>query len=224
MQTSENIQEIATALAKAQAEFKSVAKSGQNNQQGYRYPVLDDYMAVVKPSLAKHGLALTSSVEDISELETRETRSGSKQYGVRVRVVTRLLHASGQWIEVGAWGEGLDTGDKAVYKAVTGARKYGVASLLSLATSDDPERDETANGKGNGKPQADQGGDDRATENQIKTLTAYAKDPVLPPEKKQNIAAALERGLTEKAAGSLIGKVRKFLDGQKQDQKKVKHA
>jgi hypothetical protein len=58
-----------------------------------------------------------------------------------VKVAVRILHESGEWVEASAWGEGQDRGDKAVYKAITGARKYGVASALGLATTDDPEDD-----------------------------------------------------------------------------------
>jgi hypothetical protein len=38
-------------------------------------------------------------------------------------------------------GEGQDRGDKAFYKADTGARKYALANLFNLATDDDPETD-----------------------------------------------------------------------------------
>ena len=54
----------------------------------------------------------------------------------------RLSHAeSGEWIEIDIIGEGYDRGDKAVYKAITGARKYGLACLFDLVTTDDPETD-----------------------------------------------------------------------------------
>jgi hypothetical protein len=40
-------------------------------------------------------------------------------------------------------GEGQDAGDKAVYKAMTGALKYCLLKTFLIPTGDDPERDET---------------------------------------------------------------------------------
>src|ERR1700738_5163472 len=42
-------------------------------------------------------------------------------------------------ITVKVAGEGLDTGDKAPYKAMTGALKYALLQSFLLATGDDPE-------------------------------------------------------------------------------------
>ena len=39
-------------------------------------------------------------------------------------------------------GEGQDSGDKAVYKALTGATKYALMKTFLIPTGDDPERDE----------------------------------------------------------------------------------
>ena len=53
-----------------------------------------------------------------------------------------MKDTQGQTEEADGYGEGVDSGDKAPYKAITGGRKYALASLLGLATSDDPERDQ----------------------------------------------------------------------------------
>lgn len=37
------------------------------------------------------------------------------------------------------WGQGVDSGDKGIYKAITGANKYFIYKLLNLPTGDDPE-------------------------------------------------------------------------------------
>jgi len=39
---------------------------------------------------------------------------------------------------------GQDRGDKAIYQAMTGAKKYGYAMLFSLPTTDDPEQPKAA--------------------------------------------------------------------------------
>ena len=46
---------------------------------------------------------------------------------------------TGEEITVKIAGEGLDSGDKAPYKAMTGALKYALLQSFLLATGDDPE-------------------------------------------------------------------------------------
>ena len=72
-------------------------------------------------------------------IEGRHAKDGTPQHAYAVSIFLRLVHKSGQWIEVESIGEGQDRGDKSTYKALTGARKYGVAMLLGLITTDDPE-------------------------------------------------------------------------------------
>lgn len=142
MRTSETIKELATALVAMQKDLGMIAKSGENQFDKYTYANLEDYIAGTRVALKEHDFFLASSVENITQLEDRTTQKGGKEHAVQVKVAIRLIHKSGEWIEATAIGEGQDRADKAVYKAITGARKYGIASLLGLATSDDPEADE----------------------------------------------------------------------------------
>lgn len=148
MQSSESLQKIAQAIADAQAEFKSVGMSGDNKFDRYTYAKLEDYVAAIKPILPKHGLSLITSVDEVVALNDRPTKNDGVQHAVRVKLTMRLMHTSGEWIETSSWGEGQDRADKAVYKAVTGGRKYALASALGLATGDDPENDEGTAGQG----------------------------------------------------------------------------
>lgn len=142
MQSSESIATIAPALIAAQAEFSHVAKGGYNKFDKYDYATLEDYVDAVKQVLSKHDLAITSSVDAINRLPDRTTKNGGTEHAVEVAGTMRVIHSSGEWIEASFRGEGQDRADKSVYKAITGGRKYGIAALFSLATSDDPEADE----------------------------------------------------------------------------------
>jgi hypothetical protein len=142
MKSSESLEKLAPALIKAQAEFKAVGKSGHNKFDKYDYANLEDYISTVREVLAKHGLGLLSSSEDVSTLADRTTKSGGTEHAVIVKLVSRIVHESGEWIETCSVGEGQDRADKSVYKAITGARKYAIAATLNLATTDDPEQDD----------------------------------------------------------------------------------
>jgi len=133
---------LCKALAAAQAELKVVAKSGENKFDRYSYAKLEDYLEVARPVLARHELALVVSVEGILALDDRSTAKGGVEHAVRATVVGRIYHSSGEFIEARCFGEGQDRADKAVYKAITGAKKYLISNLLAMSTSDDPEADE----------------------------------------------------------------------------------
>ncbi len=151
MRHSESIAKLSAALVKAISEMGGVGKSGNNTFDRYTYAKLEDYVKVAAPVLARNSLCILSGVPAVIPLEDRTTQKGGKEHCVRVSVTMRILHESGEWIEAEAVGEGQDRADKAIYKAITGARKYGIASLLCLATTDDPEGDE---GVGHAPPPA----------------------------------------------------------------------
>lgn len=157
MRTSDSVTNISSALAKMQPELGIIGKSGENKFDKYTYATLEDYIKGTREIMSKHGFFMVSSVEKVDQLIDRPTRNGGLEHAVQIQVTVRLIHQSGEWIEISCVGEGQDRADKAVYKAITGARKYAIASLLGLATSDDPEADEqvgltdAGNAKKNGK-------------------------------------------------------------------------
>lgn len=141
MRTSDSIDKIAPALLAARAAMKAIGKSGDNKFDKYRYANLLDYIEGTEGPLATNGLMVITGVPEVTNLETRVTKNGGNEYPVKARLEARVLHSSGQWIEIDGHGEGQDRGDKGLYKAITGGRKYVIACLFGLATTDDPEDD-----------------------------------------------------------------------------------
>lgn len=97
-------------------------------------------------------------------------------------------------------GEGIDKGDKAGYKAYTGALKYYLANTFMVATGDDPEKDspsETMNTKEEKK----------ATPKQIEFLLSKYEGENLEKLLKANNLTKLEDMPMSKAS-DLIGKIR----------------
>lgn len=89
----------------------------------YRYADLAAVLDVVRPVLARHGLALTSDVRPVDQ---------------RVEITTTLLHASGSASSAGIVFE-YGRGPQAMGSAVTYARRYQLLALLGLATDDDDD-------------------------------------------------------------------------------------
>jgi ERF superfamily len=132
---------IWAALSKAQAVCKLAEKSGKNTYDHYDYAMLPDYITVVQKPMADNGLSLSVTIEEIVRLPERATASGKKEQVVQVKIIGHLIHESGETADYVCYGEGQDRSDKALYKAITGAKKYLIANIFNLATSDDVEKD-----------------------------------------------------------------------------------
>lgn len=171
MNTSDQINEIAGALAKAQAEIRNPEKDRENPHFKSRYATLASGLDVARPVLAKHGLSVvqTPSVD-----------------GDGLFLTTRLLHSSGQWIEseypVCKIGQQQQMGS-----ALTYARRYSLFALVGIAPDEDDDDGNAANdagpagGKSKTRAQADaektrsQAGADRARERQRAEAETYVE-------------------------------------------------
>ena len=96
----------------------------------------------------------------------------------------------------------MDKGDKAGYKAFTGALKYYLADTFMVATGDDPEK-ESPETKMNDKKEIN---DKKATAKQIDILSEYYKDENLKKLlEKNNIEKLEDIGMSK--ASELIKKI-----------------
>ena len=91
MITSPEINELAAALAAAQAEFSAVPKGSANPFFKSKYAALPDVVAHAAPVLARHGLAVTQSISFVVGMA-----QGHAPFDT---LTTTLLHKSGQYIE-----------------------------------------------------------------------------------------------------------------------------
>lgn len=124
MQTSEQINEIAAACAKAQAALKPAIKDATNPAFRSKYADLASIVEAAKV-YAANGVAVWQDV-------TREDG------GIGVR--TRLAHTSGQWIEVGPLVVPLTKVDAhGVGSATTYAKRYALSSALGIAADEDDD-------------------------------------------------------------------------------------
>jgi hypothetical protein len=120
-----------------------VQKRGHNERHNYSYVTAADLAGSVGDILAELGVVVIPQLQSIS---TETPRSSSDRIA-RVVMNYRFVDArSGEELSVRVAGEGADAGDKAPYKAMTGALKYALLQSFLLSTGDDPE-DERANSR-----------------------------------------------------------------------------
>lgn len=147
MKTSEQIDHIAAALAKAQADIRDAAKDRQG--YGYKYADLATVLQIVRPALTAQGIAVLQDTETL---------------GDAICVATRLVHASGQWIESEHLSlqveakKGLSAAQCAG-SVVTYARRYSLAAMVGISQEDD---DAAASGRDEKK--------DTVSESQVSAL------------------------------------------------------
>lgn len=115
-----------------------VEKSGRNTVQGYDFVSEADVVRKVGGALLKRGI-LVYPQHEIESVVPYATKSGSAAF--LTTISTNWIFTDGQeQINVITVGQGTDTGgDKGVYKAMTGSKKYALLQALMIATGDDPE-------------------------------------------------------------------------------------
>lgn len=122
MRTSEQLDKIAPALAAALPAVQNAVKDAKNPHFRSTYATLAAVIDTTKPVLAEHGITV---------LQSPGWHEG------RATVTTRLLHASGQWIEGTAETPVAKQDPQGVGSAITYLRRYGLAALAGITQEDD---------------------------------------------------------------------------------------
>lgn len=132
---------IYTKLAAVMAAIDGIDKKGKNSEQHYSYVRATDVANVVRKECIKQGILIIPSVVD-DEHFIFERISGKPALTVRLKVEFIVQEVEGPGVlSFYGVGYGLDSGDKGVYKAMTGAIKYGLRSLFLVPDETDPEND-----------------------------------------------------------------------------------
>lgn len=123
MRTSEQINELATALAKAQAAMQPAVKDAVNPAFRSKYADLAAVWDACRKPLTSNGIATMQDVE--------ATEAG-------IAVTTRLVHTSGQWVEFGPLVVPLTKRDAhGVGSATSYGKRYGLSAAVGIVSDDD---------------------------------------------------------------------------------------
>lgn len=133
MNKSENINELATALSRAQGSFKNPPKDKtatvpmkSGGKYTYQYADLATMIDTVRDPLSKNGLAVNQLI----------TSDNERDY-----VETVLMHTSGQWMSsrypLGTYDRPQDLGS-----AITYLRRYCLSAILGIASDEDDDAED----------------------------------------------------------------------------------
>jgi hypothetical protein len=121
---SEQINELASALAKAQGVFESAEMDSVNPHFKSKYASLGAIILAVKQGLSSNGLALSQMLI--------ENEKG-------MALETTLLHSSGQWLS-GSVPVILDKQNmQGLGSAITYAKRYAIAAILGVVADQDDD-------------------------------------------------------------------------------------
>ena len=122
MQTSETINELTTALAKAQGEITGALKESANPFFKSRYADLASCWDACRGPLSKNSLAVFQAAE-------------TTEHGLVL--TTTLAHGSGQWMRSSLGVTPKDDSPQSMGSALTYARRYALTAMVGIAQVDD---------------------------------------------------------------------------------------
>lgn len=130
------------ALAEVAAEVGTVPKLGRNDQQHYDYVRAEDLLRAVQTALSKRHIAVVNTQMHLISTEVRPShKAGAAPKHHVIISVTAVVRLGEEEARFTGFGEGVDSGDKALAKAQTMAVKYMWAEAFAVSFGDDPEAD-----------------------------------------------------------------------------------
>jgi hypothetical protein len=135
---------LASKLAYITGEMRAVKKEGFNKAQNYAFVRETDVAEKLSALLAEQNIFLHQTVIAHSMKPLYITGSGSQMWLCEVTMDFHFIDGeTGNTTPIASFpGHGADTGDKGIYKAMTGAEKYMIMKTFLVSTGDDPEADE----------------------------------------------------------------------------------
>lgn len=128
MERSEQIDQLATALAKFQGELEQPkmnstvkVRTRSGSEYSFKYADLAECKQAAKKPLSENGLAVTQLIEE--------------DYSI----LTMLVHSSGQWISSRVKMPVTEQGAQAIGSALTYAKRYAFCAILGIVADDDED-------------------------------------------------------------------------------------
>lgn len=120
--------------AVSEKDIIDAVKPIEHKYRVYSYPF--DRKIIDKDVLVKE-----SEYQDARTGETTTTKTNSLY--MRLETIYRFVNLDNtqEYIDIKAYGDGIDTGDKAPGKAETYADKYALMKAYKISTGDDPDKD-----------------------------------------------------------------------------------
>lgn len=135
-QLNAKLQQKKNLLRKSLAKKGVLKREGNNAFDKYKYFSEAQYKLLFTELFSENNLELRFSEVGYETFDGTDKQANGRMPRLRFELIDC---ETGYWEESIITGEGIDKGDKAGYKAYTGALKYYLATTFLVATGDDPE-------------------------------------------------------------------------------------
>lgn len=137
MTEHKNIQEALLAV------YSAVGYVQKEKSQNLNYTFASEtsFIREIRPAMIANGVTVSVSKMDSLTQESYTTAKGSVMMRSTVHGVVTFSHVSGTSISVESYGEGSDSGDKSLNKAMTDMYKYAMRQTFMIETGDDPDKE-----------------------------------------------------------------------------------
>lgn len=125
MEMSEQINDLAAALVKAQAQIKPAVKDSTNPHFRSKYADLGAVWDACRAALTANGLSVVQMPTDAGE--------------GRVGLTSMLMHTSGQWMRDTFSAPLQQNNAQGVGSALTYLRRYGLSALVGIVADEDDD-------------------------------------------------------------------------------------
>lgn len=148
------LQKKKNSLRKALNEKGVQPRKGKNDFDNYKYFSEAQYKNLFTELFSNAGIEFHATTIKVEKYEG----GGKMPYGRSVTLECSLIDCDTGFTETSiVMGEGMDKGDKGIYKAYTGAIKYFLANTFMVSTGDDVEKESPDGSK---KPELPEGYED----------------------------------------------------------------
>lgn len=148
------LKEITKAIIEVMKDVRNIEKKMNVGTGKSSYKAISDSMvrSEVKDAMTENGLAIvptevnaTTQVDRWEEADQYNNGSMKTKQSIFTQAHTkyRLLHTSGEYIDVAGYGQGVDTQDKGAGKATTYALKNTLLDLFLIIKGEDMDTDST---------------------------------------------------------------------------------
>lgn len=142
---------ILNKLHKIMEATKFIEKDKRNTFHGYDYASEQAIKEKLHKELVKNKVLFSLDVGDVMAKTVTTSKGAEEQLIIINTKYTFTDIESGEKFEGSFAGTGQDSGDKGLYKAITGSIKYILTSTFLVPTGDDPEKDTNKSNKTNSK-------------------------------------------------------------------------
>lgn len=127
--------EIYKIMSSIIGDLGAIKKDQKNKFHNYNFRGIDQVYNAIHPLLAQYKVFLTFEVLSHETVERLSKKQETWQYST-VKVLYKFIASDGSSVESISVGEGADTGDKSINKALSAAQKYLFLQMFCIPTED----------------------------------------------------------------------------------------